>query len=341
MPEKTLREALVDVADAIRAKTESQETMTIEEMPGEIASIITPTGTKNIVANGDGIDVYNYASVNVNVPNPSSGTLEITENGDGIDVSQYAYVDVDVQGGGSFEANYLYPTDENGAVLSDQGQELDDTHIYYNDSRLTSYYPSSGSVYFFENNTPHAMDISSDALYYYDGNPCGPLSAFESLEDGHWYQYNAYSSSTGLLEEIYGSDTDVYYYNSEDGKCESLSTEEGTVYLRPYGGAGSEILRNILDGPITDGYYYYSSSAQCLPLSHIYFSNNVLYYMSSEGMVDSSGSVTEDVICLVNCNSDRVSTSEVGNLAVGQEVTRTIYRNGNNERYKITRLTDE
>ena len=93
MPEKTLHEAIGDIADAIRAKTSSQETMTIEEMPGEIASIetgIIPTGTKSITANGNGIDVYNYASVNVNVPSVQpSGTIEIDDTGD-YNVTNYA-----------------------------------------------------------------------------------------------------------------------------------------------------------------------------------------------------------------------------------------------------------
>ena len=42
-----------------------------------------------------------YSKVTVNVPNPSTGTLEITENGEGIDVTNYAAVDVNVSGGGS------------------------------------------------------------------------------------------------------------------------------------------------------------------------------------------------------------------------------------------------
>lgn len=44
-----------------------------------------------------------YSPVTVNVPNPSTGTLQITENGEGIDVRQYAAVDVNVSGGDLFE----------------------------------------------------------------------------------------------------------------------------------------------------------------------------------------------------------------------------------------------
>lgn len=62
----------------------------------------SPSGTKNITANGDGIDVASYAQVNVHVPGttPPSGKITILENGTDIDVSQYAYADVNVQGGG-------------------------------------------------------------------------------------------------------------------------------------------------------------------------------------------------------------------------------------------------
>ena len=61
-----------------------------------------PSGTKNITANGDGIDVAGYSAVNVNVPSvtPPSGKITILNNGTDIDVSQYALADVMVSGGG-------------------------------------------------------------------------------------------------------------------------------------------------------------------------------------------------------------------------------------------------
>lgn len=55
-------------------------------------------GTKPITANGTGIDVVGYASVDVAVPQGvfPTGTKSITANGTGIDVTNYASVDVDV-----------------------------------------------------------------------------------------------------------------------------------------------------------------------------------------------------------------------------------------------------
>lgn len=58
-------------------------------------TLITPTGTKSITANGTGIDVTAYAAVNVAVPEPT-GTKTITANGTDIDVKDYAKVDVAV-----------------------------------------------------------------------------------------------------------------------------------------------------------------------------------------------------------------------------------------------------
>lgn len=58
-------------------------------------TLITPTGTKNITANGIGIDVTTYANVDVAVPAPT-GNVNITENGEEIDIAQYATATVNV-----------------------------------------------------------------------------------------------------------------------------------------------------------------------------------------------------------------------------------------------------
>lgn len=56
-------------------------------------TLITPTGTKSITANGEGIDVAQYASANVAVPNPSTGKVEITGTAE-VDVTNYAAAQV-------------------------------------------------------------------------------------------------------------------------------------------------------------------------------------------------------------------------------------------------------
>ena len=58
-------------------------------------TLITPTGSKDITANGNNIDVTTYASVNVAVPEPT-GNISITENGEDINVAQYATATVNV-----------------------------------------------------------------------------------------------------------------------------------------------------------------------------------------------------------------------------------------------------
>lgn len=56
-------------------------------------TLITPTGTKSITANGTGIDVTTYANVDVAVPNPSTGKLDITGTAE-VDVTNYASAQV-------------------------------------------------------------------------------------------------------------------------------------------------------------------------------------------------------------------------------------------------------
>ena len=55
--------------------------------------------------NGTGIDIADYATATVAVPEPT-GNIEITENGTNIDVAQYATASVAVPGpSGSLEIN--------------------------------------------------------------------------------------------------------------------------------------------------------------------------------------------------------------------------------------------
>ena len=56
-------------------------------------TLITPTGTKSITENGEDIDVTQYATANVNVPNPSTGKLDITGTAE-VDVTNYASAQV-------------------------------------------------------------------------------------------------------------------------------------------------------------------------------------------------------------------------------------------------------
>ena len=69
-----------------------------------------PSGYAYISANGDW-NIRSYEMVNVNVPVPSgyiipTGTYNITENGTGIDITNYAYVDINVPTGGAAVLGY-------------------------------------------------------------------------------------------------------------------------------------------------------------------------------------------------------------------------------------------
>ena len=80
--------AIVTVADETGAAW-------ISEGLAEEYTLVTPTGTKSITANGEGIDVAGYAAADVAVPEPT-GKIAITANGNDIDVAQYAKADVNV-----------------------------------------------------------------------------------------------------------------------------------------------------------------------------------------------------------------------------------------------------
>lgn len=66
-------DSIMEIASAIRSKSGTSDTFKVSEMANAIQNIptggggITPTGTKDIVANGL-FDITTFANVNVNVP---------------------------------------------------------------------------------------------------------------------------------------------------------------------------------------------------------------------------------------------------------------------------------
>ena len=90
----------VDVLNAIAALYDGTDdatriTKAIANIAAVASGLIKPSGTKSITANGSGIDVKEYAAVDVSVPQPS-GTISITANGTGIDVANYATANVNI-----------------------------------------------------------------------------------------------------------------------------------------------------------------------------------------------------------------------------------------------------
>lgn len=82
------------IASAIRNKLDTEETYKVEEMADAINSIVKPYGTTNITQNGYH-DVKQYEQAYVNIPGSiPTGKIIITENGTNIDVAQYATADV-------------------------------------------------------------------------------------------------------------------------------------------------------------------------------------------------------------------------------------------------------
>lgn len=121
---------LTDIADAIRSKLGVQTQYYPEEMPSAIESItgggITPTGTKNIVANGT-YAISEYANVNVNVPtsggSPTLVTKNVTRNGtynastDSAD--GYSSVNVNVPASSVDSGTKNIAITENGTTIAD------------------------------------------------------------------------------------------------------------------------------------------------------------------------------------------------------------------------------
>ena len=76
-------------------------------------TLISPTGSVTLTANGDTNDVTEYANAIVNVPGPA-GKITISENGTDIDVAEYATADVAVPAPTTYGVAY----DSNGGTGS-------------------------------------------------------------------------------------------------------------------------------------------------------------------------------------------------------------------------------
>lgn len=107
----------VSVTPSVTNTTGYIEGGTVTGTPVSVSASELVSGNKAISANGNNIDVANYSTVSVNVPNPSTGTINITENGT-VDVTDYRTAEVSVSGGGGkidddvlfwdYDGNLLY-----------------------------------------------------------------------------------------------------------------------------------------------------------------------------------------------------------------------------------------
>ena len=156
----TLTQLFTAIANAIRTKKGTSETIKAEDFANEIEGIptgIIPTGTKQITQNGT-VDVTNYASANVNVPIPTpslqSKSVTITENGtqtitpdSGYDGLDEVEVTTNVSGGDITHEEYLEDVELARSILEDFTPYIELEYIkstgtqYFN----TEYYPNQNT----------------------------------------------------------------------------------------------------------------------------------------------------------------------------------------------------
>ena len=182
--------ALEDIADAIRGKNGQQTTYKPGEMASAIGAIPTPTGTKQITANGTGIDVAQYASADVAVPNSyvagdegkvvSNGALvaqgsdTVTQN-DTYDTTLINSLTVNVSGG-------ITPTGTKQISITQNGTTTED---------VTNYASAEISV-----NVSGGGGLSADAVAA--GTVSGDIVLSDSTTSVRQYAFQNCTNITGL-----------------------------------------------------------------------------------------------------------------------------------------------
>lgn len=138
---------LTSVADGqILTVTDGAGAQLISDGLADEYTLITPTGTKSITANGSDIDVTQYAKANVAVPQPA-GNVSLTENGEGIDIAQYATATVAV------------PQPTGNTTITENGENIDIAQ--YATATVAVPNPSTGKV---EINGTAEVDVTNYAV---------------------------------------------------------------------------------------------------------------------------------------------------------------------------------